>query len=293
MWKKRMGSEIYCRFVGIALFLTMSICIYQPAYSQEKKSDFNSELNIDLNPETNSSAPFVESNLGSDIRQGSVVVEKIKDYTLPYKQRRNNWGVLFSINYEQFYPEEYTSLVLSSDYKTITGDKNIPLLGAELGVKYNFSLGSISALMGYSQGKIENLSKGLEQITMSVGKLDLNYALDNLMEEPYLVPYAQIGIHTIDWLEKGVVGSVKNEESFKTEPNFHFKVGLSIQLNWIEKSIDPSSIEDSIRSGLENTYIDVFYTSYSQPAQVANADGASGEANLQSSQIGAGLKLEF
>jgi hypothetical protein len=109
------------------------------------------------------------------------------------------------------------------------------------------------------------------------------------MDEPFVVPYGQIGIHSIDWTEKGLV----NEESFTTDLNFHYKVGLSFQLNWIEKSIDPSSQEDSVRSGLENTFIDVFYTSYAQPSQVAEVNGAEGEADLQSSQIGAGLKLEF
>lgn len=234
-----------------------------------------------------SSAPSYSS------RGDTIIVERMKDPTLPYKQRRNPWGVMFAVNYEQFSPDEYYSLILNKDYKTISGDKSIPLIGAEFGVKYNFSMGSISALVGYSQGSIDNTAAGLDKITTSITKADLNLALDNILDEPYIVPFGQIGVHSIDWSEKSMVGAVRNEESFSTDWNFHYKVGLSFQLNWIERSIDVSSQEDSVRSGLENTYLDVFYTSYAQPSQVAEFNGAEGEADLQSSQFGAGLKLEF
>ncbi len=223
----------------------------------------------------------------------TVVVERMKDPTLPYKERRSTWGTLFAINYEQFYPENYDSLVLNKDYKTISGDKGISMIGAEFGLKYNFSLGSMTALAGYSHGSIDNTATGLNQISASIRKLDLNISLDNLLDEPYIVPYAQVGFHSIDWKEKSTFNGIANEESFSTDWNIHYKVGLSFQLNWIERSIDPSSQDESLRSGLENTFIDVFYTSYAQPTQVAKVNGAEGEADLQSSQIGAGLKLEF
>ncbi len=270
------------------LFLFSSLCFLNPylVYAQSSEADLEVELTTE--PEI-APAPAASSSGRGDL----ITVERMKDPTLPYKQRRNPWGVLFSINYEQFSPTNYQSLVLNQNYETMTDNKSIPLIGAEFGVKYNFSLGSISALVGYSTGKIDTPTASVDQISASITKVDLNMALDNLFDEPYVVPYAQVGLHSIDWTEKSLVGAVINEESFITKWNVHYKAGLSFQLNWIEKSIDASSQEDSVRSGLENTYLDVFYSSYAQPSQVANVNGAEGEADLQSSEIGAGLKLEF
>ncbi len=279
--------------VSVAGFLLAIILAAIPlrAFAQNNDLDLENELATEPiaapnNQNANSKISFSE---GGD----TIIVERMKDLTLPYKLRRNPWGILFSINYEKFYPENYTSLILQKDYKTISGDKEIPMTGAEFGVKYNFALGAISALIGYSRGEVSNSSTGLNQINISITKADLNFALDNLMDEPFVVPYAQVGIHTVNWTEKSTVGANSNDESFSTDYNLHYKVGLSFQLNWIEKSIDPTSQEESIRSGLENTFIDVFYTSYAQPAQVASANNAQGEADLQSNEIGAGLKLEF
>lgn len=318
MCKKLFHFLSFQRAAGILLFSALYFATPHVAFAQDG-SDIDLEAELAAEPEINSSvapstaepiteiqsdsfstfdsaepAPAKKSSSSSSAGRGdTIIVERMKDPTLPYKQRRNPWGVLFSVNYEQFAPENYYSLILNKDYKTFSGDKSIPLIGAEFGVKYNFSMGSLSGLVGYSQGTIDNTAAGLDKITASITKADLNFALDNLMDEPYVVPYGQIGVHSINWSEKSFVGAVHTEESFSTEWNFHYKVGLSFQLNWIEKSIDPSSQEDSLRSGLENTYIDVFYTSYAQPAQVSEVNGTEGEADLQSSQIGAGLKLEF
>jgi hypothetical protein len=319
MFTKKTYVKNVRRAVGMFLFLALFISTPSLSCAQEVEADLEAELATESStpPKLEQSAtetPVVDTNDAAQnslsVEQiadpesdtpsvpnytgdGQITVERPKDVTLPYKERRNNWGVLFAINYEQFNPENYNSLILNQDYKTISGDKSIPLIGAEFGVKYNFLLGSVSALVGYSQGEIDNKSTGLDQITTSISKADINIAIDGVMNEPYIVPYAQFGMHSINWSEEGTVGAVTSEESFTTDWNFHYKVGFSFQLNWIEKAIDPSSQEDSVRSGLENTYLDVFYTSYAQPAQVAEVNGAEGEADLQSSQIGAGLKLEF
>lgn len=318
MSKKPFLFKTCQRAVGILLFSAIYFATPHVAFAQDQ-GDMDLEAELAAEPEISTStapspsAPITEIpgdsfstensvepiqapqsySSSSSGRGDAIIVERMKDPTLPYKQRRNPWGVMFAVNYEQFSPVNYYSLILNKDYKTISGDKSIPLIGAEFGVKYNFSLGSMSALVGYSQGSIDNVSAGVDKITASITKADLNFALDNLMDEPYVVPFGQIGVHSIDWSEKSFVGAVSNEESFSTDWNFHYKVGLSFQLNWIEGSIDRSSQEDSVRSGLENTYLDIFYTSYAQPAQVAEFNGAEGEADLQSDQIGAGLKLEF
>jgi hypothetical protein len=317
MCKKSFLFQSVQRAVGIFLFSAIYFATPHIAFAQDQgdmdlEAELSAEPEISTSVESSIEAPITEVpgdsfstnsvepietpksySSSSSSRDDTIIVERMKDPTLPYKQRRNPWGVMFAVNYEQFSPVNYYSLILNKDYKTFTGDKSIPLIGAEFGVKYNFSMGSISALAGYAQGSIDNTINGLDKITASVTKVDLNLAFDNFMDEPYVVPFGQIGAHSIDWSEKSFVGAVLNEESFSTDWNFHYKVGLSFQLNWIEGSIDRSSQEDSVRSGLENTYLDVFYTFYAQPSQVAEFNGAEGEADLQSSQFGAGLKLEF
>lgn len=228
------------------------------------------------------------------VGDGEIIVERMKDNTAPYKERRSQFGIIFAINYERFNPLKYTSLVSNASYEEMYGSDNaIPIYGAELGVKYNFQLGSITALVGYGQGHIyDDLVNN--EITASITKADLNLALDNLLSEPYIVPFVQVGVHSVDWSETGVLANVNQAEEFTTEYNFHYKAGLSFQLNWIEKSIDPNSQEDALRSsGLENTFLDVFYTSYSKPTEVAQVAGVNGEADVSSDEIGVGLKLEF
>lgn len=291
MDKKQIYFKYFRKALSLFIFSVFYLATSPVAFAQNADLDLESELATEpaAEPATDT---VMEPTITTD-RQDTVVVERMKDPTLPYKERRSTWGTLFSVNYEQFYPENYNSLVLNQDYITITGDQSIPMVGAEFGVKYNFSLGSASALVGYSQGSIDNTATNLDEISATITKVVLNISLDNIFDEPYVAPYVQIGVHSIDWLEKSTVAGVTNEESFSTDWNIHYKAGVSFQLNWIERTIDPSSQDESLRSGLENTYIDIFYTSYAQPPQVASVNGAEGEADLQSSQIGAGLKLEF
>lgn len=221
--------------------------------------------------------------------EDEVIVERAEDFTLPYSERRGRWGIIFSVNYENYYPSEFFSVIQNDKYQFFL-DKNIPLAGAEIGLKYNFSLGSLALLAGYAQGSVDDMAGGIEDITVSITKAALNLSLDNIFSEPYVVPFVQVGVHTIDWSETGTT----LEERFTSEPNYHYKAGFSFQLNWIEKAIDSNSPGESLRSsGLENTYLDVFYTSYAQPAKIADTVGAEGEGDLQSAQYGVGLKLEF
>ena len=234
---------------------------------------------------------FNEPDPGKD----EVIVESKQDITKPYKERRRTWGGLFSANYEKYYPSHQFSVIQNKDYSEISGGDGIPVFGAELGLKYNFAAGSISVLGGFARGTYQNLPQQLQQSSVTIAKLDLNFALDNVFSEPYFVPYVQGGIHQINWEEdsySSASATVTTAETLKTRPNFHYKVGALIQLNWIENWIDPNtSIEGRRASGLENAYLDVFYNGYS--AFAAPADSADGDADLSSGGFGAGLKLEF
>lgn len=232
------------------------------------------------------------------LKGDEIVVESKQDLTESYRARRKDFGALFSLNYEQYYPEEHISVIQNKSYEEISGGEPIPLFGAEIGVKYNFSLGSLSALFGYSAGKFANEEQNLDGVTVSITKLDLNFALDNLTSEPWVVPYVQGGINQIDWEENSYTGTENVFETLITKPSFHYKVGVLLQLNWIENWIDPNTTSEGLRSsGLENTYLDIFlagYTAYAEPDPIVGALGSDdGEANLSSSGMGLGLKLEF
>jgi hypothetical protein len=229
------------------------------------------------------------------VAEGEIVVEKRTDLTESYRERRNRFGVLFSVNYEKFYPKEYLSLIQNQTFDKMSGGDSIPVVGAELGLKFNFTLGSLSGILGYGGGTLKNESAKVDKISAKITKATLNFALDTLMSEPWVVPYGQIGASQIDWLEESRdSGNISKEESFKTDWNLNYKVGLLLQLNWLENSIDPNTHTNGLTSsGLQNTFLDVFYASYASPSEVATVAGQTGDADLQSNNFGVGLKLEF
>lgn len=229
------------------------------------------------------------------VAAGEVIVEKPFDISLPYRERRSQFGILFSANYESFIPSKYTSLIQNKKFNDFTGEKNIPVFGAELGVKYNFALGSLAALFGYGKGTVDSPKDKVNEMSVEIIKAGLNLTLDNLMSEPWVAPYGQVNVHRFGWKEVSFDASnLLLEEAFTTDPNISYKVGLLFQLNWLENMIDPNTHVNGLRSsGLENTFLDVFYTMYSAPSEVAEVNGATGEANLESSAFGVGLKLEF
>lgn len=242
---------------------------------------------------------FASAQDYSDPLQGDeITVESTQDLTTSYKERRKDFGALFSVNYEKYFPEEHISVIQNKTYEEISEGEPVPLVGVEIGVKYNFSLGSMAALFGYSRGQFANETQNLDDVNVSVTKLDLNFALDNLMSEPWIVPYVQGGIHQLEWEENSFTGTDNVIETLVTKPNAHYKLGVLFQLNWIENWIDPNTTTEGLRSsGLENTYLDIFYAGYSayaEPDPIVGALGSDdGEANLSSSGLGLGLKLEF
>lgn len=229
------------------------------------------------------------------VAAGEVIVEKPFDISLPYRERRSQFGILFSANYESFVPSDYTSLIQNKKFQDFTGDRSIPVIGAELGVKYNFVLGSVTALLGYGKGNFESPKNNINEMSVEIIKAGVNFTLDNLMSEPWVAPYGQVNVHRFGWKETSINASNQIlEEAFTTDPNISYKAGLLFQLNWLENLIDPNTHANGLRSsGLENTFLDVFYTMYSAPNEIADVNGATGEANLESSAFGVGLKLEF
>lgn len=226
--------------------------------------------------------------------KGGVIVDHQQNVFQPYVKRRTAIGLLFGVQMENYRPLEYKSLLLNKNFKDFSGGGTVPLMTGEFGLKYNFSMGSVAALASYGMGKYSNEVAGLNNFSLTVTKLSANFTLDAIMSEPYVAPYIQGGMHKFQVTEESTSGTTIGSESPETSWNMDYRAGVLIQLNWIEKSIDPNSHVEGLRSsGLENTYLDIFYASYAQPSEIAQEEGQSGEPDLASSHIGFGLKMEF
>lgn len=233
------------------------------------------------------SVVFADDEVG-----GNVKLETSEDYTQSYKQRRSTHGMLVGLSKEDFYPIDYQSLFGDVFVEDIIGSDTIDLVNFDIGYKYNVSVGSASFLFSYASGSISDAISGR---TLSVNKqgLSANVALDAILEEPWAVPYLQVGVHQFNISEETSSAS----ESASTSMAFNYRYGLLFQLDWLEHFMDPSARADRLRSsGLENTYIDVYYADYMPSGSSTDPEvlGSEGEPNLLSSgEMGIGLKLEF
>lgn len=223
-----------------------------------------------------------------------MALEKQEDFTLDYKSRRSTHGALFSISTEAFYPIDYRSLYNDAYIEDIIGEDKINLIGIEIGYKYNIGPASAAILGQFSQGSINGAVAG-DPTTLKITKqgISASVALDGILSEPWVVPYGQVGMHQFSVEESRTADSA----SSGTALSFNYRYGLLFQIDWIENRIDKSAKADQLRSsGLENTYIDVYFANHlASSAAIDPADATSdGDPNLFSSgEMGIGLKMEF
>jgi len=224
-----------------------------------------------------------------------VVVERPLDLTKNYRDRRSRFGLLAAVNYERFSPDNYVSINLNKSFKEFSGESSVPLVSGDLGLKINFEVGSLSLLAGYASGQFENDSANVYSITTNMLRLSANLALDTLMEEPWVVPYGQVGVHQLNWTEKSYDNANNIINQSVTAPwTLNYKVGALIQLNWVEDSIDPQTHINGLQSsGLENTYLDIFYQHYGTTDVTSENEIGTVSTDFESSNFGVGLKLEF
>ncbi len=231
-----------------------------------------------------------------DQSTGSVIIENGEDFTKPYKTRRGANAFLLGLHSENYYPFNYQSQFGSKFVEDLIGLEAIKLMGLELGYKRNINIGSLSVLFDYSMGKVNGQAAN-ESLDVSRLGLSINAALDGFLNEPYVVPYAQVGLHQYSISEDKLVGAEIESRSGSSGAAFHYKYGLLFQIDWIESAMDAGAKAERLRSsGLENTYIDVYFADYlpSSEAQDSETLGAEGNINTaSSSEIGIGLKLEF
>ncbi len=212
---------------------------------------------------------------------GMVLIEYPQDVDLSYQDRRKTHGSYISFDYEPLFFNSYISPIDGKSFKEIFGESTLPIIRANFEYKFNTSLVAFAAGLFYSMGEATGAVDGVDhKMQLSRYGASFKIALDRITEEPYIVPYLGANV----WQ-----GSIKDEvttESYsKSLPlGTNFVAGLMFQLDWID---DISALE-SRKSGLKNTFLDVFATKYAAISDDADTP------NLETDFIvGGGLRLEF
>lgn len=308
-------------FVGVSLYSEDSIT--QPSVDSKVKTPAattntsenvqNDELDDDTEEgaeENTESAPPIPGTTVSDTEQNQSdtdLVEVIphenklesnfestveliprKEY-LDYRERRTTHGFLFNINIENLYFQDYQSIIDQKLYEELFGQEDISMAQILLNYKLNFFLGALTIGAGYGQGTLiddrstdETGAFQERSLTIAKTSVQAQWLLDNLIKEPYLVPYAGISFWQMELTEKNT--TTKVEANYNTGYGTALTVGLLVQLNWIEPEISQTSY---LAQGLENTYLDVFWTQY-------QATDEPLDPNFENDfNFGAGLRMEF
>ncbi len=214
--------------------------------------------------------------------QGNVDVLKLKNYE-NYKERRTTNGFMVYLGSENLYFADYVSLHDQLFYEELWGNEDLTVPELHLNYKFNFLLGSLTFGLGFGQGSLLDDRIGDERtIAIEKTSASLQFLADNLMQEPYFVPY--IGASAFQFKVSESVKSVEKSYESTSEVGYSFTVGFLIQLNWLEKEVSKLAY---LEHGLENTYIDFHWTKHENP----NDDS---KPNLESDiNWGAGLRFEF
>lgn len=211
-----------------------------------------------------------------------VEVHVTQDILAPYKERRENHGLYFGVQYEPLVLKNYQSTLQSGvKYSGLFGDNAISLIRANMNYKYNFSLGSLALGGDIANGEVKGSQSGTAT-TLSVMKygLNLQFTIDNVWAEPYAAPYFGLNIWQMDISEK----SPSDSYSGVTQMGYNYMLGVLVQLDWL----DPDTAKQgTFNSGLENTFLDLYITQY---AKTESAEDPNTETDIG---YGAGIRLEF
>lgn len=216
-----------------------------------------------------------------------------RDVFLPYKQRQNDWGFLFSLGTEQVFFPELLTQIDSGDlftFEEMFGNKGISMTSIELGPKYNTSIGSIALLAAYGtlskkDGRVSNISTSasISEISFSRTSATVLYYLDTLFTEPYFVPYIGGGIWQAEYREKTTAFP---DEVAKVTTNIgtQYKFGAMIGLDWIEEDASRAARK---RNGTQGAFLNIYAISTMMSESDPAADFTT---NMD---IGASVVLEY
>lgn len=211
---------------------------------------------------------------------------------VPFKERRSDRSIIFGVTMEELVFSNFRSKIDGTTYKE--GYKNTPvkLVQGELGLKYNFGLGGISASVIYGAGeskeKVQDNADVYDSLlTMNKKGVKLSMTFDTLFSEPWVAPYISGQMLSWEWSEHVdnlTTNSTYGRKSGTTGWTSAFQGGVLLQLNWLDPN---SAIMAKNESGMTNAYLDLFVSQYS-------ATTGSEDPNFQTDMTyGGGFKLEF
>jgi hypothetical protein len=212
-----------------------------------------------------------------------------QDVFLPYKQRQNSWGFLFSIGAEQTkFPRYITQIGDPAtdffNFSDLMGPSGVTQLSIELGPKYNTKMGSFALLGGY--GSIDARSDHVGSTTnfsMQRYSATVIYYLDTLFAEAYAIPYFGAGIWQAD-MEESSAALPDEVGKFSSEPGSQYRFGALFGLDWIEG--DAARVSRR-KNGTQGTFLNVYAITTSMSESNPQADISS------DMDLGASLVIEF
>ncbi|MGZ3798055.1 MAG: hypothetical protein ACXVB1_16915, partial [Pseudobdellovibrionaceae bacterium] len=201
------------------------------------------------------------------------------EINVPYRDRRETSGFLFSLGYENVMLDRYVSIVdFTTFYQDMFGNSEFPVYGIELSYKYNFALGALTANFGFGYGTISDDGSGIARsLTLTKYTFSGSYIMDALFKEPYVAPYVTAGIMRIGLEET----AADKTEKGNIDLLYFYQAGLLFQLNWLDPTVSKKNLLDY---GLENTYLDIFVSKYEPSSNVNDPDTSTDYS------IGAGIR---
>lgn len=199
---------------------------------------------------------------------------------VPYKYRRTKWGSLFTISYVQMnftsFEPTYSAVAYEDIYGADTG-----MIEAAFDIKYNFSLGALSAQLAYGAlGSSGSDGTTSSDISLSQLRMGLKFTADNLFNEPIVAPYVGGGIYNMNYKES----SAGDSAGGITDPALYFLFGSYFQVDWLDST---AAVEAYSEGGIENTYLFLEARNY-MASETAQDPDFSTEFSLSG-----GLSLEF
>ncbi len=205
---------------------------------------------------------------------------------VPYKVRRNDWGLNFTLGYSTYTPKNYQSRYATAQlesFEALYGSTGAGLMEVAMNYKYNFFLGSlgVEGAYGFYSNDTDDISFGEGNIDLQQLRLGMRYTMDNFGYEPIVAPYVGGGVYTMLFKEDFGGG---NSFNGNTSPAPYVNAGVLFQLNWIDKS---TAVESYTEAGIENTFVFVEARKYMASAEPEDPDFST------DIEFAGGLTLEF
>lgn len=299
LYKKTLGifnqcPKIVCPSV---IFIAINLFVFHSAAQDQKAQQNNTEQKNKITIDEMSYDEMIQNQ-----KDGSRIGIP------PYRNRRKTWGATVSAGYSFWQPYNYRSFFNPEpSFQNLYGSASIGYISLLASVKLNHPVGALS--LGLGGGYYKNKG-GNDNLDLSIFPLvvELAWTVDNIMSEPYVAPYAALGLAYIYFREEQTAPTLNPNPNDPNAPPpitgsgttqtggqfaLYYDVGLLIQLDWLEGSADASMYH----SGIENAYIKVGITSFFKDIQElfrnSNNNDRDFTNDLRDLAIHVGLLLEF